>query len=71
MELRQKSLKRITLPILIGSKGMKIDVEVVDNDIPLLISKAAMKTDGYEIRFWKRHGDIEEWSGSEADVYIY
>ena len=46
-----KSLKRITLPILIGSKGVKIDVEVVDNDIPLLISKAAMKQMGMRLDF--------------------
>jgi len=41
-----KSLKRMVIPIKIGSANHLMRVEVVSNEIPLLISKAAMKSLG-------------------------
>ena len=41
--VESKSLKRVTIPVWIGTKEVMMDVEVVSNEIPLLLSKAAMK----------------------------
>ena len=37
------SVKRVTIPIVVGDYDMSIDVEIVNNEIPLLVSKGAMK----------------------------
>ena len=38
-----RSAKKVTIPIKIGSKKYQLQVDVVKNDIPLLISKPVMK----------------------------
>ncbi len=37
------SSKKVVLPVTIGSKNVKLETDVVDTEIPLLMSKAAMK----------------------------
>ena len=37
------SSKKVVLPVTIGSKNVKLEADVVDTEIPLLMSKAAMK----------------------------
>eukprot|EP00112_Aurelia_sp_Birch-Aquarium-sp1_P025873 Seg886.5 transcript_id=Seg886.5/GoldUCD/mRNA.D3Y31 product="hypothetical protein" protein_id=Seg886.5/GoldUCD/D3Y31 len=37
------SSKKFVLPVTIGSKNVKLETDVVDTEIPLLMSKAAMK----------------------------
>ena len=38
-----KSIKRVTLPIFIANKNELLTTETIENDIPLLLSKDAMK----------------------------
>ena len=38
-----QSLKLVTIPVLIGKEKILLDVDVVEKDIPLLLSKGAMK----------------------------
>ena len=37
-----KAMKKVLLPVTIGSKLVKIEAEVVKNDIPLLFSRPSM-----------------------------
>ena len=37
------SSRKVVLPVTIGSKNVKLETDVVDTEIPLLMSKAAMK----------------------------
>ena len=46
-----KSMKRVTVPVYIGRQKFIIDIEVVENEIPLLISKGAMKQMGMKLDF--------------------
>ena len=41
----------MTIPIAVGNKKVMLDVEVVANDIPLLVSKDAMKQMGIKLDF--------------------
>ena len=45
------SLVLKTIPVVVGSKNVFLDVDIVDNDIPLLLSKGAMKELGMKIDF--------------------
>ena len=45
------SLKRVTLPCNIGNMGAKVTTDVVECNIPLLMSKAAMKRGGMILNF--------------------
>lgn len=49
--VESKSDKTLDLPALIGNKMMTIEVDVVDNKIPLLISKPTMRKLGMKIDF--------------------
>jgi hypothetical protein len=40
---RTASIGKITLPAVVGSKNVMIETEIVDADIPMLLSKAALK----------------------------
>ena len=55
-----KSCKCMTLPFFIGGFKMLMDVEVVQSEIPLLISKGAMKQMGISLDFQK---DIMKLNG--------
>ena len=50
--IETKSLKNVTIPVMIGRKRLLMDVEVIENDIPL-ISKGAMKQIGMWLDFSK------------------
>ena len=47
------SIKKVTIPVTVGSLKCLMDVEVVQADIPLLISKGAMKQMGMNLNFVK------------------
>ena len=49
--VEHKSEKCVSIPVAIGNTAMKLDVEVVPTDVPLLISKAAMKQMGIKLDF--------------------
>ena len=51
--IENKSTKCITIPVTIGKKKLQMDVEVVPNEIPLLVSKAAMKQMKMQLDFTK------------------
>ena len=46
-----KSTKCVSVPVFIGSNRFVLDLEVVPNQIPLLISKGAMKQMGMQLDF--------------------
>ena len=48
-----KSLKCVSVPVFIGKKQLVLDMEIVPNQIPLLISKGAMKQLGMQLDFAK------------------
>ena len=48
---RIQSTKRVSIPAVIGSSEVMIETDVVDSDIPLLLSKRAMKNAGFELNF--------------------
>ena len=54
-----KGKKCVTVPVIVGYKKLLLDIEVVDNDIPLLISKGAMKQMNMKIDFSKDTATIE------------
>ncbi len=45
------SLKHVILPCTIGGRNVSLNVDVVDSDIPLLLSKAAMKKANTKLDF--------------------
>ena len=51
--VESKSLKQVKIPVLIGEQEFLLDVNVVDNDIPFLISKPTMTKMGIKIDFLK------------------
>ena len=57
--VESKSTKAVNIPIHIGSKKKIIEVDVVDNDIPLLISKPTMKFIGMTLDFVKDEAIID------------
>lgn len=59
------SHKQVSIPASIGTKRVEIVTEVVDNDIPLLLSKASMKKAGVILNF---NSDKVNILGS--DVYL-
>ena len=48
-----KSMKKVSIPVNIGQQEIDLEVDVVDTDIPLLLSKAAMKKSSTVIDFNK------------------
>ena len=50
---RQKieSMKKMKIPARIGSKDVNIETDVVNTNIPLLLSKESMKKANAEIKF--------------------
>ena len=48
---RVGSLKNVVLPALIGKNEVSINVDIVDENIPLLLSKQSMKNAGMKIDF--------------------
>ena len=48
-----QSLKKVVLPVTIGNDKISLETDVVDTDIPLLLSKAAMKKSSTVIDFDK------------------
>ena len=57
--VESRSLRCVTIPVNFGNKCRKMDVEVVKNDIPLLISKPAMSSMRMKIDFAKHVAFIE------------
>ena len=53
--VESQSIKTVNIRIVIGSKRMLLEVDVVKNNIPLLISKGTMSKLGMKIDF-TRHG---------------
>ena len=53
--VENSSLKVVTIPIYIGKLRILLDVEIVDKEIPLLLSRAAMKRLGMTIDFRRDH----------------
>ena len=49
--IETKSLKTVTIPVYIGAERVLMDVDVVEHDIPLLISKGAMKQLNMQLDF--------------------
>ena len=49
--VESQSLKQVKIPVLIGEQELLLDVDVVDNDIPLSISKPTMTKMGMKIDF--------------------
>ena len=47
--VESKSIKTVNIPIVIGSKRMLLEVAVVKNNIPLLISKTRMSKLGMKM----------------------
>ena len=47
------SIKKASLPVMIGKQEIDLDIDVVDTDIPLLLSKSAMKKSSTVIDFDK------------------
>ena len=64
---RYHSLYKVKIPAKIGSKKLFISTDVVEAEIPLLLSKDAMKKAGTEINFVK---DSVTMYGEELDVQI-
>ena len=50
-DVESHGLKKVKIPVLIGEQELLLDVDVVDNDIPLLISKPTMTKMGMKIDF--------------------
>ena len=46
-----KSLKRVTVPTCIAGKNIDLTTDVIEADIPLLLSKEAMKKSNPRINF--------------------
>ena len=46
-----QSMYKVKIPSIIGSHEVFIEIDVIDNDIPMLISKKAMKTANTSINF--------------------
>ena len=46
-----KSKKAVVIPIVVANVKMRLGVEIVDNEIPLLISKSSMKKMGINLDF--------------------
>ena len=51
--IETKSLKCVSVPVFIGKKRFVLDIEIVPNQIPLLISKGAMKQMEMQLDFAK------------------
>ena len=66
-----KSIKRVNIPAVIGKQRITIDTNVVQEDIPLLLSKSSLKKAKSEINFYdnsiqmfgQKHNLIETQSG--------
>ena len=56
--VESKSIKTVNIPIVIGSKRMLLEVDVVKNNIPLLISKGTISKLGMNIDFTRHEAEI-------------
>ena len=56
--VESKSIKTVNIPIVIGSKRMLLEVDVVKNNIPLLISKDTMSKLRMEIDFTRHEAEV-------------
>ena len=63
--LKVKSLKKVTLPCVIAKMNVKIKSDVVDADIPLLLSKTAMKRARMTLNF---NNDTAEMFGKRIKL---
>ena len=63
--LKVKSLKKVTLPCVIAKMNVKIISDVVDADIPLLLSKMAMKRARMTLNF---NNDTAEMFGKRIKL---
>ena len=63
--LKVKSLKKVTLPCVIAKMNVKIISDVVDADIPLLLSKTAMKRARMTLNF---NNDTAEMFGKRIKL---
>ena len=64
--IEAKGIKCVTVPIVVGPKKLLIDIDVVNNDIPLLISKGAMKQMGMKLDFSRDTATVD---GHEIKLY--
>ena len=48
-----QSIKKVSLPVMIGKQEIELETNIVDTDIPLLLSKSAMKKSSTVIDFDK------------------
>ena len=63
--LKVKSLKKVTLPCVIAKMNVKIISDVIDADIPLLLSKTAMKRARMTLNF---NNDTAEMFGKRIKL---
>ena len=63
--IESKSVMLATIPVMIGSKVFAMDVDIVEQAIPLLISKGAMKQMGMALDFQR---DVAVVSGQEINI---
>ena len=61
-----KAVKTIKTPVIIGNKNYVMEVDVVDNEIPLLISKKSMKRMGMTLNFKNDTANV-----GEKDIPLY
>ena len=64
---RVPSTKKMTVPACIGNQRVMIETDVIDSDIPLLLSKPAMKKAGTKIDFLS---DTVQMLGVKQDLLI-
>ena len=63
-----KSLHKVKIPASIGNQDIFIESDVVDNDIPILLSKSAMKKANASIDF---QSDTVTMLGQKQQVINY
>ena len=59
------SFKTVTIPIYVGSQGGMLETEVVDSDLPLLVSKQTTKKSGMVVNFDR---DTATFNGEEVSL---
>ena len=57
--VESNTIKTVNISIVIGSKKMLLEVDVVRNNIPLLFSKGAMSKLGMKIDFTKHEAEVD------------
>ena len=66
---RRKSLKKISLPCMIGDAKVTLTTEVVDADIPLLIGTNALEKAAAVLHFGNRTATFENLGGNEVEMF--